>query len=112
MIKVNQSSKISEFMYKDKEILKGKSASNSYNFYLVWWYQRFNLCTSDCREDLSINSIHLKNSANSVVVKENTYREFIHQIFCQSNESKVGYTTVFDLPILQVQMKIYKEDES
>ncbi|MDY0853966.1 GNAT family N-acetyltransferase [Bacillus thuringiensis] len=111
MIKVNQSSKISEFMYKDKEILKGKSASNSYNFLPGLMIPTVQSCTSDCREDLSINSIHLKNSANSVVVKENTYREFIHQIFCQSNESKVGYTTVFDLPILQVQMKNLQKEK-
>ncbi|MCU4936599.1 GNAT family N-acetyltransferase, partial [Bacillus cereus] len=111
MIKVNQSSKITEFMYKDKEILKGKSALNSYNFLPGLMIPTVQSCTPDCREDLSINSIHLKNSANSVVVKENTYREFIHQIFCQSNESKVRYTTVFDLPILQVQMKNLQKEK-
>ncbi|PGP41151.1 GNAT family N-acetyltransferase [Bacillus thuringiensis] len=111
MIKVKQSSKITEFMYKDKEILKGKSALNSYNFLPGLMIPTVQSCTPDCREDLSINSIHLKNSANSVVVKENTYREFIHQIFCQSNESKVRYTTVFDLPILQVQMKNQQKEK-
>ncbi|WP_144540809.1 hypothetical protein, partial [Bacillus subtilis] len=67
MIKVNQSSKITEFMYKDKEILKGKSALNSYNFLPGLMIPTVQSCTPDCKEDLSINSIHLKNSANSVV---------------------------------------------
>ncbi|HDR8160411.1 TPA: GNAT family N-acetyltransferase [Bacillus cereus] len=110
-IKASQDSKIIEFMYKNKEILKERSVLNSYNFLPGLMIPTVQSCTPDCREDLSINSIHLKNSANSVVVKENTYREFIHQIFCQSNESKVGYTTVFDLPILQVQMKNLQKEK-
>ncbi|PEA93657.1 beta-hemolysin [Bacillus cereus] len=110
-IKVNQSSKITEFMYKDKEILKENPVLSSYNFLPGVMIPTANSYTPDCRKDLSINSIYLNKSNHSVVATENTYKEFINQIFCQSDEWKVKYTTVYDLPVLQIQLKSLQKDK-